>query len=82
MLTIHEFIHSEPCNIYLGVLISPKCFWKLVDPILMMLLYDFGQDGFQHLVCTFHLSIHLWMVWGGHLMFDLELLSDIPNELG
>src|SRR4051812_43918920 len=41
------------------------------------LLYDF-LDGF---IGGFHCAIHLWSIWRGIMMLDLEMCAEFSNHL-
>ena len=62
--------------------IIPKCFWKAIYPILMMLLNYFCQDSFHHFVCRFDLLISLKMIRSRYPMFDLIFLGQGLNKFG
>ena len=41
-----------------------------------------AQYGFQHLIRSFRLTIGLWMIGRADVLFDIQLVAELPEELG
>ena len=61
---------------------TPKEFLEDSATNPTMTCYNFCQDNFQYLVCTFYLSIRFRMARSCHYVFNLVFLHKAPYHVG
>ena len=53
-----------------------------VCPVILLVIAVDAQYGFQHLIRSFRLTIGLWVIGRADVLFDIQLVAELPEELG
>ena len=53
-----------------------------VRPVILLVIAIDTQYGFQRLICSFRLTVGLWMIGRADVLFDIQLVAELPEELG
>ena len=83
LVTIHELERGVgSTTVALGIVKCELSGWEMINPVVLLMITEHSEVGFDFLVLTFDFAVALWVVGGGQPDSDAKPLKEGSHESG